>query len=498
MYLGKWIHAGDIIQCYGSLASRNLTVICGYDSLFSFVYNPIKMAPTSPSRPSVPDFDINDVDFNQHGYQMSGESNPRPDLVWTVGPGNTYPRGAAENLLLDAWGANERSHRGSDAKELRKSLVGAIRRAYGIDGNGDWQVVIDKGGSELMQSVLLGVSTYDPYFYSREQKYNEVGWDDLDQIGADSVLVVHNDVFSGEATQYLQDAWRSHAVLKMPSGEALMPGSDEVAKLVSLVKSGKVAAIHLTLNATTEGAMHSREVIKELREAADNSVSHTIIIGDNVSGQIVGITHDPKELAHVEYTSGQKQAGAGSSFGFAVVNTREVLPALENDHGQGRPFQGHRFSLLSHLKKGEFQRTTTPGMLVERVADGVLNALYREDGDTTFRDALEARRVAALWEFDSAMQKDGELGSLGYKHVAAEGVRSSTVRAVKLPEDLSGRAKELVGDMAKPDFRVTANTGYGKDPRVGLSRLRTGYFGWNDPDAVRAGIQKVAEITAKL
>lgn len=434
---------------------------------------------------------IADVDFNDFGYQMAPH---RPTVVWTVGPGNTYPASALNTLAADAIAANELSHRDADARNLRKSLVGAIRRAYDIDGNTDWQVVIDKGGSELMQSALLGLSEHDRDYVDGN---NEYSWDNLDEIPDGSVLVVHNDVFSGEATKYLADAERKNAVVKMESGQSLVPGMPEVSKLVKLVKSGKLAALHLTMNATTEGAQHSREVVQELRTAIDDSGSPTVIIGDNVSGLVMGVTHNPDQLAHVEYTSGQKQAGAGSGFGFAVINDAHVRSRLEAN--KNMPFQGHRFGLLSHLKKGELQRTTTPAMMVERVADGVFNAMYPENGDASLRNALNANRIAAIAAMDRAMARGGDLSNQGYTHVTPDvAMRSETVRSLQLPGDLVGRSGEIVQRMAAGQYSVSVNTGYGKDRQIGLNRVRTGYFGWVEPDAIRVAIQKLAQQTHEL
>jgi aspartate aminotransferase-like enzyme len=232
-----------------------------------------------------------------------------------------------------------------------------------------------------------------------------------------------------------------------------------------LLAKEKFAAVTVVHSETSTGA---RNPIKEISDIAHSRGAKCLI--DSVSGAGgIELRFDEWNLDLV-LTGSQKALALPPGLGFAVASERFIADAKR------APNRGVYFDLVELDKfANENQTPSTPAVSLFYAMAEQLRAIISE--------GIETR-----WARHSAMAKMTDEWSEGaLPNIVAEGNRSQTVSALRLPEGSS--SAKFLAEVAKRGFTVAS--GYG---RLRETTIRIGHMGDHSVETLRPCLEAVSEV----
>jgi predicted phosphoserine aminotransferase len=226
----------------------------------------------------------------------------------------------------------------------------------------------------------------------------------------------------------------------------------------------------------------STGVLSDVRAVAELAHKHgAIVLVDSVSG-IGGaeLTVDAWELDFV-LTGSQKALALPAGLAFAVASPDYIERAKRVRN------RGFYFDVLQYESfAAKNQTPSTPATSLLYALEAQMGDIGREGIERRWERHLSMRDATIEWVYACAQRRGFDL-----RVVAAEGVRSPTVTAVKLPPGLTTKAvREAVNARG-----FTVGGGYGE---LSETTFRIGHMGDHTVDGVRRCLQACETAIAEL
>jgi predicted phosphoserine aminotransferase len=288
---------------------------------------------------------------------------------------------------------------------------------------------------------------------------------------AGTILCLVNGGFSERFAKVAEACERRVERVVVPWGQTF-----DLNLVESALAAQQFAAVAVAHSETSTG------VISDVRTIAELGHKHgAVALVDSVSGAGgVELTVDAWALDFV-FTASQKALALPAGLAFAVAST-EYLERAKHVKDRGFYFDVLQYEAFA----AKNQTPSTPATSLLYALEAQMGDIGREGIERRWERHIAMRDATLEWVNAAAERRGIDLGV-----VAAEGTRSPTVTAVRLPAGMT--TKQVREAITARGF--TVGNGYGQ---LGETTFRVGHMGDHSVDGVRRCLQACETAIAEL